>query len=98
MCKRLLKVLWDEGFISGYNEVIKRKELKIFLKYKEKKPVIRSLKMISKPGWRVFYSASQINTIDVAKNFIIFSTNWGIKSINYCKKYKIGGKPLVKIN
>jgi|SRR5210317_1682475 len=100
ICESLLKILWDEGFISGYKVSEKNAhELEIFLKYtKTGKPAINSLKFVSKPGQRVYYSVKQIWKLDSCKTFIIFSTNQGLKSISECKKKKIGGEPLVIIN
>jgi small subunit ribosomal protein S8 len=100
ICESFLKILWDEGFISGYKvSSQKDKNLEIFLKYtKNGKPVINSLKFLSTPGQRVYYSSKQIWKLDSSKTFIIFSTNKGLKSINECKKNKIGGEPIVIIN
>jgi small subunit ribosomal protein S8 len=100
ICESFLKILWDEGFISGYKISTQNiHELEIFLKYtKNGKPVINSLKSLSKPGQRIYYSAKQIWKLDSGKTFIIFSTNEGLKSISECKKSKIGGEPLIIIN
>ena len=100
ICESFLKILWNEGFISGYKiSSQNNKNLEIFLKYtKNGKPVINSLKFLSKPSQRVYYSSKQIWKLDSSKIFIIFSTNLGLKSINECKKNKIGGEPLIIIN
>lgn len=92
-----LKTLWNEGFISGYRiSVQNEKKIEIFLKYtKEGKPMITSLKCLSRPGQRLYYSSRQIWKLDSSKIFIIFSTNEGLKTITQCKKNKIGGEPLV---
>ena len=94
-----LKMLWNEGFISGYRISLQNeKKLEIFLKYtKEGKPIITSFKCLSRPGQRLYYSARQIWKLDSSKIFIIFSTNAGLKTINQCKKNKMGGEPLVII-
>lgn len=94
----ILKILWNEGFILGYKNLPSIDKLEIFLKYsKTGKPIINSLKFISKPGQRIYYSSRQIWKIDSSKIFIIFSTNKGLKSIFECKKEKIGGEPIVLI-
>jgi small subunit ribosomal protein S8 len=95
-----LKILWDEGFISGYRIfALNDQKVEIFLKYtRAGKPVINSLKGLSKPGRRLYYSAKQIWKLDSSKTFIIFSTNQGLKTINQCKKNRIGGDPLVIVN
>lgn len=100
ICEHSLKVLWNEGFISGYRVSNKNEnQLEIFLKYtKNGTPVINSLKFLSKPGQRIYYSAKQIWKLDSSKTFIIFSTSNGLMSINECKKNKIGGEPLVIIS
>jgi small subunit ribosomal protein S8 len=100
ICEHILKLLWDEGFISGYKISLENnKKLEIFLKYqKTGKPTINSIKTISKPGKRIYYSAKQIWKMDSSKLFIIFSTNKGLKSITQCKKFKLGGEPFLIIN
>ena len=100
ICESFLKILWDEGFISGYKVLPSNiNKLEIFLKYTSNgQPVINSLKSISKPGRRVYYSAKQVWKIDSSKAFIIFSTNRGLKSTVQCKKEKLGGEPFLIIN
>lgn len=99
ICEAFLKLLWDEGFILGYKiDSDNYSKLKIFLKYKNGKPVINSIKLISKPSKRIYWSINQIWKIDSSKNFIIFSTNKGLKTIIDCKRLKIGGEPFIIIN
>ena len=100
ICESFLRILWNEGFISGYKiSSQNNKYLEIFLKYtKNGKPVINSIKFLSKPSQRVYYSSKQIWKLDSSKTFVIFSTNLGLKSINECKKNRIGGEPLIIIN
>ena len=99
ICESFLKVLWQEGFIIGYKiDSNNKNKLKIFLKYKNGRPVINSLKLISKPSRRIYYSIKQVWKINSSKSFIIFSTNKGLKSVLECKKLKIGGEPLIIIN
>jgi small subunit ribosomal protein S8 len=99
ICESFLKILWQEGFILGYKIDSKDPNLlKIFLKYKSKRPAINSLKVISKPSRRVYFSSKQIWKIDSSKSFIIFSTSKGLKTILDCKKLKIGGEPVIVIS
>jgi len=98
-CEMFLKILWSEGFILGYK--INRKninKLEIFLKYSKHKPAINSLRFLSKPSKRVYYSSKQISKIDSSKLFIIFSTAKGLKSILQCKQMNIGGEAYIIIN
>jgi len=98
ICEAFLRILWNEGFILGYkNDTISNKT-KIFLKYKNNRPVINSIKLVSKPSRRIYYSIKQIWKLDSSKSFIIFSTNQGLKSIIECKKLRLGGEPFIIIN
>lgn len=100
MCETFLKLLWNEGFINGYRiSSFDSNKIEVFLKYSTTgKPVINSIKFVSKPSRKVYLSAKQIWKLDSSKMFIIFSTNLGLLSINSCKKNKIGGEPLIIIN
>ena len=99
ICEAFLKILWAEGFILGYKIDKKNiNKIQIFLKYHKNKPAIHSIKFLSKPSRRLYYSAKQIWKINSNQSFIIFSTNKGLKSILDCKKMRIGGEPFIVIN
>jgi small subunit ribosomal protein S8 len=99
ICEYILNVLWDEGFILGYRlEKEDPTRLRIFLKYSNGKPVIQTLKPISKPGYRTYYSLKQLWKIDSSKTFLIISTNKGLKTLIDCKKLKLGGEPFLIVN
>lgn len=98
ICITLLNILWDEGFILGYKIIDSDlKMIKIFLKYKNGNPVINSLKLITKPSCRVYYTVKQLWKIDSSKGIIILSTNKGFLTISDSKKLKIGGEPFIII-
>jgi len=97
-CQAFLKHLWSEGFILGYKICDNDPDsLKIFLKYVNGKPAINTIKLITKPGRRVYYSVKQIWKIDARQVSIIFSTHKGLKTIEECKKLNIGGEAFVVI-
>lgn len=100
LCEAFLKILWNEGFILGYKTSKQKKDsIKIFLKYVDHgKPIINNIQLITKPGRRIYYPVKQIWKIDASKNFIVFSTSKGLKTIDSCKKLKIGGEPFITIN
>ena len=98
ICESFLQILWNEGYISGYR-ILNNKKIEIFLKYtRTGKPVINSIKFLSKPSQNLYYSIKQIWKLNSSKTFIVFSTNKGLKTINDCKKIKIGGKAFALIN
>jgi len=99
ICESFLKVLWDEGFILGYKiSAVNPNILKIFLKYRNGRPAINSVRLITRPSKRVYYSLKQIWKLDSTKNCVIFSTNKGLKTVTECKKLKIGGEPFLMVN
>jgi small subunit ribosomal protein S8 len=93
VCESFLKILWDEEFILGYSK--EGNKLKIFLKYHKGRPAINSLKLLSRPGRRVYYTAKQLWKFNSSKGVIILSTNQGLKSLVDCKKLRIGGEPFL---
>lgn len=99
LCESMLKILWDEGFITAYNiSKNNHNQLQIFLKYGTNgEPAISSLKFLSKPSKRFYYSAKQIWKLDSSKTFLIISTNKGLMNIEQCKKNNLGGEPLLII-
>jgi ribosomal protein S8 len=64
-----------------------------FLKYREGKPTINAIKLISKPNVEFIIRPNKFGK-STLKSFIIFSTNKGLKTVTDCKKLKLGGEPL----
>jgi len=94
ICKKLLEILWDEGYILGYKVLPVENKLKIYLKYKNGVPVIRSIESISRPGLRVYCS---LKDLEQFRSFTILTTNLGLQTLYQCRKLKVGGEPLIKI-
>merc|ERR1712110_1084266 len=80
ICEELLNILWDEGFILGYKLFTTTNTLKIYLKYKNTKPVITNIQIISKPSLRVYFSTKTLWKLYSSKNLIILSTTKGLKT------------------
>lgn len=98
LCESILTVLWDEGFILGYKVSSKKfNMLKIFLKYKNGKCTISSMKIISKPSLHVYYSVKRLWKFDSIKSLLLISTSRGVMSLENCKKKNLGGEPFLVI-
>ena len=98
ICSLFLDILWNEGYILGYKINIKdNTTVKIFLKYKNNKPSISSIKAISKPGKRIYYNTKQLWKINSFEGLLIISTNKGLLTLPECKINNIGGEPLAII-
>lgn len=96
----LAKLLKDEGFITDFSvkEVGKFKVLEIELKYDEKrKPVITSLKRVSKPGLRSYCKAKNLPKVLGGMGVAIVSTSKGLLTDRKARKENLGGEVLCYI-
>ena len=97
---KILEVLKTEGFIVSYHIEKKEKNkvsLIVDLKYYEGTPVIREIKRVSKPGRRVYSSATSIPKIQNGLGLAIISTNKGIMSDIDARKINIGGEIICRV-
>ncbi len=82
------------GFLD---EVKKEKEvLKVSLAFKTKKPVIMNLRLISKPGLRIYMGADEIEKKRGPSVYLI-STPKGIISSLAAVKARVGGEVIAEI-
>jgi len=93
----ILKVLYKEGFIQGYQIDKDNYQIVVYLRFFQNKSVIDRLKFLSVPSSHRFLSYSELCLISNKKTFILLSTNKGLRTIYECKKLKIGGKLLFLI-
>ena len=104
----ILKVLENEGYITGYilenEDKPAQTTIKTFLKYKGwwiKKPFFSVIKRICKPGKRVFSGYKNFGTnIDILRyeqGTAIISTSSGVMSHLKAQKLKKGGEILCYI-
>ena len=94
MLTRLLKA---EGFIRGYETVKKdnQKYIFLYLKYystNPRRPVIRGIQRVSKPGLRIYVNKNQIPTIFGNQGIAILSTSKGILTSLQAKDIGVGGE------
>ncbi len=96
----ITKILKEEGFIENF-EVVEGKPqftLTIGLRYSAgKKPVIRHLQRVSKPGLRIYVGFSDIPKVLGGLGIVILSTPKGVISGETARKAKLGGEILCKV-
>jgi small subunit ribosomal protein S8 len=101
MTKSIAQVLKNEGFISEYEETGEgiNKYLVISLKYKGKnrQPIIRTLKRVSRPGLRVYSNCKDIPRVLGGIGIAIVSTSKGIMTDREARKQNVGGEILCYI-
>lgn len=89
-------ILKAEGYITDFrvsDDEIK-KSLTVELKYFEGKPVIETLKRISRPGVRRYRSKNELPTILSGLGIAIISTPKGLMTDKSARKQGVGGEVL----
>jgi small subunit ribosomal protein S8 len=98
MTRNIAKVLKDEGFITEYEETGEgiKKNLVLSLKYKGKsrRPIINSLKRVSKPGFRVYSNRNDLPRVLGGIGIAIISTSSGIMTDREARRQGLGGEVL----
>jgi small subunit ribosomal protein S8 len=97
--KEVARILFEKGYILGYKEVEgegTQKTLKIALKYnpKNKKPAIKSIERISRPGLRKYVGVEDMPRVLNGLGVAIISTSKGLMTDKEAKKENIGGEIL----
>jgi ribosomal protein S8 len=92
--------LYKHGWISQFYN-INNKRIIIYYKYIANKPIMNSLTIISKPGYKhknkLIYFKKNIFK-NIYKSEIVFKTNKGFFSIKESIRNNISGKILFRIN
>ncbi len=86
----ICQLLKDEGFIENFKGV--ERDIKITLKYKDRKPVLTNVKRISKPGKRVYKGSKLIPRVYNGLGLAIISTPRGVMSDQKARKEGLGGE------
>jgi len=97
--KEIARILYEKGYILSYKVVDGENPqgiLKIALKYnpKNKKPAIKELQRISRPGLRHYAGADKLPRVLNGLGIAIISTSRGLMTDKEAKKEKIGGEVL----
>lgn len=98
LTRDIARVLREEGFIADFDEAgdgVKR-NIVISLKYKGKnrQPIIRSLKRVSRPGLRVYSNRKDLPRVLGGIGIAIISTSSGIMTDRDARRQGLGGEVL----
>lgn len=98
MTRSIARVLREEGFITDFSEREEgvQKILVIALKYKGKtrRPIITTLKRVSKPGLRVYSNRKDLPRVLGGIGIAIISTSSGIMTDRDARRQGLGGEVL----
>lgn len=93
------QVLEAEGYIRGYSvQESAKPELTVELKYYEGKPVIESLKRVSRPGLRIYNSQTKLPKVQGGLGVAIVSTNKGVMTDRAARAAGVGGEVLCYVS
>lgn len=95
----LAKVLLEEGFLAGVNELPGRiKMLQINLKYDQSgNPVISGVKRVSTPGQRIYMPVTKIPRTNGGFGVTVVSTSKGLVTDKRARKDRIGGEVICQV-
>ena len=90
----ILEVLKSEGYIAGFetDSSTAKPVTTVTLKYYQGKPVINTLKRISRPGLRIFKGKSDLPSVMSGLGVAIISTSKGVMSDALARAEGHGGE------
>ena len=94
--KAILTVLEEEGYIAGFEagEAEGKPVTTVKLKYFQGKPVISSVKRVSRPGLRIFRGKDELPKVMGGYGIAIISTSRGVMSDRAARAAGQGGEVL----
>jgi len=102
MNQAVADILLREGYLKSVKEVDVDGKLwlRVFLKYESgdiRKPLIKSLRRVSKPGLRKYVSVDKLPKVMSGFGVAILSTSKGIITDRDARNIKVGGEHLCSI-
>tara|TARA_B100001142_G_C13901765_1_gene488169 strand:+ start:116 stop:517 length:402 start_codon:yes stop_codon:yes gene_type:complete len=92
----IAKMLTNEGFINGYeiiNNDLNKRFIKLSLKYDSNgKPLIESIKRVSKPSKRIYLKKKEIYKVLNGFGLLIVSTSNGLLTGKEARQKNLGGE------
>ena len=91
--KAIAQLLLQEGYISDYSVLESVKpQLSVTLKYYQGKPVIASIKRVSRPGMRVYRSKDKLPKVMGGLGTVVLSTSKGLMTDRQARAGGYGGE------
>lgn len=98
--KEIARILKEEGFVTDVSLEQGEQALNIHmsLKYSDgRKPVIRRIERISKPGRRVYCSKDKVPVVLNGLGVAIVSTSQGVLTDKRCRELGVGGEIICRV-
>lgn len=94
----ILDVLKQEGFVQNWRliqEGVPQGSLRVYLKYtRDKKPIIRHIRRVSKPGLRIYVTKTRVPKVLSGIGMAVLSTPQGVVSGEKAREMGTGGEVL----
>ena len=90
--KKIIILLYKEGFIQSYKYNQSNNSFKIYFRYCLQQNLLNNLKVISVPSKKKYLTFEDICKISNPFDTYFFSTDKGLKTNLECKKLYLGGK------
>lgn len=102
MNEAVANILLKEGYVKSVKEVeVEGKQwIRVFLKYENgdiRKPLIKSLRRVSKPGLRRYVGADNLPKVMSGFGLAILSTSKGVLTGREAREQRIGGEHLCSV-
>lgn len=99
LIEAVVDILKREQYVKDYQieENDKKKLIKVFLLYKEKKPVLTEVKIVSRPGRRIYVKVKDLKPVLGGLGMAVLSTPKGVMTDKQARKEKVGGELLFKV-
>lgn len=96
----IVQLLKDEGYIKEFTveEVAGKMMLHVVLKYFDGKPVISSIKRVSRPGLRVYRGKNDLPKVLGGLGVAVVSTSQGLMTDRQARKAGFGGEVLCEVS
>src|SRR3989338_741744 len=95
----LLKLMLKHGFVSEVKLTGKKPKvnLEVVLKYDHKRPGLKTIKRISRPGARIYASTDRLPYLRRGLGIIILSTPKGLLTLPEALKQNLGGEAVCRL-
>jgi small subunit ribosomal protein S8 len=95
----IARILKENHFIHDYKVLDDGRHgvLRVYLKYYEGRPVIRSLQRVSRPGLRVYKGARDLPRVRGGLGIAIMTTPQGVMSDKQARTQNVGGEVMAVV-
>lgn len=93
------RILKESHFIQDYKVLDDGRfgVLRVYLRYFDDRPVIRSMQRVSRPGRRIYKGATDLRPVRNGLGIAIVSTSQGMMSDRQARQAKVGGEVMALV-